>query len=235
MHGLPALDGLPGGLNPRVYRVGSVKDLARGGVASQEKRNMFCIDWLHAGGATRGKPAPNRQRRRYWRWGLLAGIALLQTGCQSGPFSHCGDGSSGLFGPCGFFSRVSDRVFTRNNRAGDCCEPGVVSGGTVVEAVPSAVVTPGVSSPYPPSSTRIITTPGSTDSSTELSPTSPDPTAKSRLSSPSGNGASRSGTGPQGASYQTRGQDSGRGSAPAYREHVQNDRVDPRADRTSGK
>ena len=79
----------------------------------------------------------------------------------------------------------------------------------MVDAVPSTVVTPGVSPSYPSGSSRIITSPGSTDSSTELSPASPDPTAKSRLSSPPGNGALRSGTtGPQGASYQTRGQDS---------------------------
>ena len=67
---------------------------------------MFCLDWLQAGRATRGKPRPERPGRRSWPLlGLLASLAVLQSGCQSGPFSNCG-GGSGLFGPCGFFSRV---------------------------------------------------------------------------------------------------------------------------------
>jgi protein tyrosine phosphatase (PTP) superfamily phosphohydrolase (DUF442 family) len=171
---------------------------------------MFCLDWLHAGRATRGKPRRDRHRCRSWpTLGLLACIALLQSGCQSGPLAHCGDGSK-LFGPCGFFSRVSDRMFTRTNQAG-CCQPGVVGETTIVDGVPGAVVTPGVVSPsYSSGTQRVIVPPGSTDSSTELSPANPvDPTARSKVvSPPPGNGASRSGTGPQGASYQTR-QDSG--------------------------
>ncbi len=167
---------------------------------------MFCLDWLHAGRSTRGKP----RRKRHWcrslpAMGLLACLALLQSGCQSGPFAHCGDGSK-LFGPCGFFSRTSARVFNRP-QAANCCEPGIVSDGTVVDAVPSAVVTPGVVPSYS-SGARVVNPPGSTDSSTELGPAGPvDPTAKSRVVTPPGNGASR--TGPQGASYQTRSQDSG--------------------------
>ncbi len=169
---------------------------------------MFCLDWLHAGRATRGEPPHKRHRRRsLTAMGLLACLALLQSGCQSGPFAHCGDGSK-LFGPCGFFSRTSARVFNRS-RAGDCCEPGVVGDATVVDAVPSSVVTPGVVQTYPSGTARaIVVPPGSTDSSTELGPAGPvDPTAKAKVISPSGNGASRSG--PQGANYQTRGQDSG--------------------------
>ena len=170
---------------------------------------MFCLDWLHAGGATRGKPRRDRHRCRSWpTLGLLACIALVQSGCQSGPLAHCGDGSK-LFGPCGFFSRVSDRMFTRTNGAAGCCESGVVGETTIVDGVPGTVVTPGVVSPsYPSGSQRVIVPPGSTDSSTELSP-AVDPTAKSKIVPGPGNGASRSGSGPQGASYQTRGQDSG--------------------------
>ena len=100
-------------------------------------------------------------------------------------------------------------MFTRKNHGGDCCESGVVTGTPVEYAAPATVVTPGAVTYPPPASSRAVVVPGSTDSSTELAPV--DPTAKSRLSSPSGNGngngASR--TGPQGASYQTRGQDSG--------------------------
>ena len=101
---------------------------------------MFRLDWLQAGGATRGTPRRDQTRRRRWPvLGLLACVVLLQSGCQSGPFSHCGDGS-GLFSPCGFFGRVSSRVFNRSN--GGCCGPGVVSGGVVEGAPPSTVVAP---------------------------------------------------------------------------------------------
>jgi protein tyrosine phosphatase (PTP) superfamily phosphohydrolase (DUF442 family) len=168
---------------------------------------MFCLDWLHAGRATRGEPPRKRHRcRSLLAMASLACLALLQSGCQSGPFAHCGDGS-GLFGPCGYFSRTTARIFNRT-RAVDCCEPGIVGDATVVEAVPSAVVAPSVVPSYPSGAPVVSPPPGSTDSSTELGPAGPvDPTAKSRVVPPPGNGASR--TGPQGASYQTRGQSSG--------------------------
>jgi protein tyrosine phosphatase (PTP) superfamily phosphohydrolase (DUF442 family) len=167
---------------------------------------MFWLSWLQAGGATRGKPAQERHRRRSWpALGLLACMALLQSGCQSGPFSHCGDGT-GLFSPCGFFGRVQSRIFNRSNPAGACCEPGVVSGTPVEYATPGAVVTPGVVPSYPSGgATRSYDSSGSTDTSTELNPV--DPNAKAKIVSPPGSGASR--TGPQGASYQTRGSDTG--------------------------
>ena len=77
---------------------------------------MFRLRWLQAGGGTRGKPRRDRSRRKSWpTLGLVACLALLQSGCQSGPFSNCGGGcGSGLFSPrAGFFGRVQSRVFTR--------------------------------------------------------------------------------------------------------------------------
>jgi protein tyrosine phosphatase (PTP) superfamily phosphohydrolase (DUF442 family) len=103
---------------------------------------MFRLHWLQVRGATRGMP--RRDRGRLGRWpalGLIACLALLQSGCQSGPFSNCGGGcGSGLFSPCGFFGRVSSRVFNRSTRSADCCEPGVVSGAPVEYGAPSTVV-----------------------------------------------------------------------------------------------
>ncbi len=92
--------------------------------------------------------------------------------------------------------------------------------------VPSAVVTPGVVTPSYPSGTRVIVPPGSTDSSTELSPAS-DPTAKSKIVPPPGNGAFavRNGTAgrelpdPQPGFWSA-------DRAPAHREQHQNDRDD---------
>ncbi len=174
---------------------------------------MFCLDWLQAGRAIRGKPRLSARGVRSWPLlGLLASLAVLQSGCQSGPFSNCGSGlcgsGSGLLGPCGFFSRVQDRMFTRRNHAvaGDCCESGVITGTPVEVATPATVVTPGAITYPPPGASRgAVVVPGPSDP-TDLTPV--DPAAKSRVvPSQPGNGASRSG--PQGANYQTRGQDSG--------------------------
>ena len=85
---------------------------------------MFRLHWLQAGGSARGTPRRDRTRRRRWpALGLLACAGLVQSGCQSGPFSNCGDGS-GLFSPCGFFGRVSSRVFNRSNGTAGCCGQG---------------------------------------------------------------------------------------------------------------
>ena len=70
---------------------------------------MFRLSWLQKRGPTRETLRRDQTRRRRWPGlGLLVCLAFLQSGCQSGP--SCG-GCSGLFSPCGFFSRVSNRVF----------------------------------------------------------------------------------------------------------------------------
>ena len=110
---------------------------------------MFRLRWLQVGGATRGCPGVTEPAASIGpRSGCSLALALLQSGCQSGP-SVIAAAGSGLCGPCGFFNRVSSRVFNRSN--GGCCTPGVVSDAPVEYAAPSTVVTPGttVTPSYP--------------------------------------------------------------------------------------
>ena len=166
---------------------------------------MFRLGCLQPGGSTRGKP---RRRGRWAALGLITCLAVVPSGCQSGPFSNCGNGS-GLFSPCGFFGRVSSRVFNRGN--GGCCgSSGVVTEAPVeYPASPSTVVTPGAIPTYPSSpgsgSTPSSVFPVPGDNPSDLSPTEPVP--KARNATPPGNGASNSTSGKQ--SYQTRRPDSG--------------------------
>ncbi len=172
---------------------------------------MFRMNWLQAGGSTRGTPGRDRARR--WRWPALlivAGFVLLQSGCQSGPFSHCSDGT-GLFSPCGFFGRVSSRVFNRSS--GGCCGSEVVSGVPVESATP-AIVTPGVipSSPAPTGSTFKSYPSGSSSDSPSVLDEVPGTTTKSRIQPPpggSGGSGGQAGTGGPKSGYQTRGPDPG--------------------------
>jgi protein tyrosine phosphatase (PTP) superfamily phosphohydrolase (DUF442 family) len=139
---------------------------------------MFRLHWLQVGGAPRGMPRRQRAHGKSWSaLGLLACLALLQSGCQSGPFSSCGSGcggggGSGLFGPGGFFNRVQARVFTRNNAG--CCGPGVVSDTPVEYAAPVVAAPVGVPS-YP-------ATPGSTFTSPSTVPPLPPDNTPSDLS-----------------------------------------------------
>ena len=80
----------------------------------------FHLDWLKTGRAPRGTPRRRGPRRRLVVLGLIAGLALIQAGCQSGPFGNCGSCSS-----CGFFKRATDRVLHRD---GGCCGSGAVGG-----------------------------------------------------------------------------------------------------------
>ncbi len=172
---------------------------------------MFWLNWLQAGGSTRG--TPRRDRARRWRWpalGLMAGFVLLQSGCQSGPFSHCTDGS-GLFSPCGFFGRVSSRVMNRSN--GGCCGSETVSGAPVEYATPSVVGPPGAIPSGPPAGSTYKSYPGSglPDAPTDMNVV-PDSTLKSRIQGPpAGNGGSGGQAGANGvkSGYQARASDSG--------------------------
>jgi protein tyrosine phosphatase (PTP) superfamily phosphohydrolase (DUF442 family) len=174
---------------------------------------MFRLYWLRLGGATRAMPRRNRIHPKHWPViGLVACMALFQSGCQSGPFSNCGTGvGSGLFSPCGFFGRVSSRVFNRSNGSAGCCAPGVVSDGAVEYAAPSTVITPGATagtsygSGVGTSSSPSYPAPLPGEEPANLSPADPKPNSK--VLSPS-NGSGPSGSLPGNkTSYQTRRQD----------------------------
>ena len=108
---------------------------ARGGVRVQENSMTIHLDWLKTGRAPRGTPRRRGAPRRLVALGLIAGLALIQAGCQSGPFSNCGSCNS-----CGFFRRTTSRVF---NRPSSCCGSSVVGGSPAVEySAPSTVVGP---------------------------------------------------------------------------------------------
>ena len=166
---------------------------------------MFRLGCLQPGGRTRGKPLGGLGRRGRWAalW-LITGMTVVQSGCQSGPFSNCGSGS-GLLSPCGFFGRLSARVFNRSN--GGCCGSGVVTDAPVEYAAPAAVVTPGAIPTYPSgpasSSTPSSVFPAPTDAPSD----SLDPIPKSKVVPPPANGASTSSSTKQ--SYQTRRPDFG--------------------------
>ncbi len=174
---------------------------------------MFRLYWLRVGGATSAMPRRDRTHHKHWPvLGLIACMALLQSGCQSGPFSNCGTGcGSGLLGPCGFFGRVSSRVFNRSNGSANCCTPGVVSDGAVEYATPSTVITPGTTAV--PSYSSGAGTSASPSFPAPLPGEEPsildkaDPALKSKVvPPPNGNGASNSVPGNK-SSYQTRRQD----------------------------
>lgn len=102
---------------------------------------MFNLEWLRARGVSRGEPGLSVGRgRRLAVLGLLLAGSLLQTGCQSGPFS-----------PCGFFGRTTSRIMRpfRHGQPAPCAtdcvsDAGCVSSGVAVESmVPGTVVMPG--------------------------------------------------------------------------------------------
>jgi protein tyrosine phosphatase (PTP) superfamily phosphohydrolase (DUF442 family) len=176
---------------------------------------MFRLHWLQVGGPTRGMPRRDRASRKPWpALGLIACLALLQSGCQSGPFSNCGSGcGSGLFSPCGFFGRVQSRVFNRNNGS-NCCTPGVVTEGPVEYASPATVVTPGATvvpsygSGAGTSTTPSVVAPVPPETPSELDRV--DPLPKSKIVTPPAGGTNSSGALPGNkTSYQTRRQDPG--------------------------
>ena len=170
---------------------------------------MHRLGCSQPGGRASGQPLRSPSRRGRWAaLGLITCVAVVQSGCQSGPFSNCGSGS-GLLSPCGFFGRVSARVFNRGN--GGCCgSSGVVTDAPVEYAAPSTVVAPGVIPTYPSgagsSSTSSSVLPIPPDNPSDLKPTDPLPNSRI-IPVPPANGASSSLPGKQ--SYQTRRPDSG--------------------------
>ncbi|MGO9598530.1 MAG: fused DSP-PTPase phosphatase/NAD kinase-like protein [Isosphaeraceae bacterium] len=148
---------------------------------------MFSLRWSRARGVNRGKPGPaGGHGRRLALLGSLIAASLLQTGCQSGPFS-----------PCGCIGRRVDLVMStfRRDRAAPCCgSSGVVAeSGCVPSGVPVESIGVPVGSPVGVPSTVPLTPPA-----TELEPL---PSAKPGAAPsstvrpyPSGSGSSSTGT-----------------------------------------
>ncbi len=104
---------------------------SRGDAGKREKTQMFHLQWFRTRGVNRGKPGlPGGHGRRLAVLGLLIATSLLETGCQSDPFS-----------PCGFVGRTTSfitRPFHRDR--GCCCGSEVVAdGGCVSSGVPVGV------------------------------------------------------------------------------------------------
>ena len=148
---------------------------------------MFCLDWLQAGRATRGKPRPERHWcRSLARPGITRlprfvakrmSIRAVQPNAATAAGSSARAASS---------AAISARVFNRT------------TGLPIAVSPESSAMAPSWT-PYPrPSSLRAwfraihpehasSNPPGSTDSSTELGPAGPvDPTAKSKVVTPPG-------------------------------------------------
>ena len=61
---------------------------SRRDAGKREKTQMFHLQWLRTRGVNRGKPGlPGGHGRRLALLGFLIAASLLETGCQSGPFS----------------------------------------------------------------------------------------------------------------------------------------------------
>ena len=120
---------------------------------------MIPLPWFRARGVSRGKPgSPGWQCRRLALLGVLVATSLLETGCQSGPFS-----------PCGFIGRRTS-FLTRPFRHGcDSCggsevvaDGGCVSSGVPIGAAAAPIIVPGAT-----------VAPGAATPSNVLSPDSP--------------------------------------------------------------
>ncbi|MHB1561884.1 MAG: hypothetical protein ACYC61_30915, partial [Isosphaeraceae bacterium] len=91
------------------------------------------LEWLKTGRASRGTPSRRRPVRRGIAWSLVAGLALIQAGCTSGPFSGCSS-----CGATGFLRRTTARILHRDT---GCCGSETTS-APLEYGTPSTVVGP---------------------------------------------------------------------------------------------
>src|SRR5208282_246377 len=105
---------------------------SRGDAGKREKTQMFRLQWSRTLGVNRGKPGlPGGHGRRLALLGFLIAASLLETGCQSGPFS-----------PCGFVGRTTSFIMSpfRHDRGCSTCGSEVVAdGGCYSSGVPVGV------------------------------------------------------------------------------------------------
>jgi len=102
---------------------------SRGDAGKREKTQMSHLQWFRTRGVNRGKPGlPGGHGRRLALLGLLIASSLLETGCQSGPFS-----------PCGCIGRTTTSFMSRFRRDRGCSTCGsdvVADGGCYPSGVP---------------------------------------------------------------------------------------------------
>lgn len=130
------------------------------------------LEWLKTGRASRGTPGRRRPVRAGIAWSLVAGLALIQAGCTSGPSSGCGS-----CGATGFLRRTTARILHRDT---GCCGSETASApleyGTPSTVVgPAATMGPAYSSGPSGSVPSTVTTP---DSPTQLDKVERVPSAR---------------------------------------------------------
>ena len=150
-------------------------------------------DWFKVGGETRGTPRRLPTRRgRLIALGVMGCMALIQAGCQSGPFSNGGCSTCS-----GFFTRATNRILHRNK---GCCGSTGVSDGAVEYGTPGVVV-PGAIPSYPPGG-AIGTSPSNVVPVTPDNPTQLESIPSARPGPPpSGGTGSSTGSGVRPSSY----------------------------------
>ncbi len=128
---LARIPGVPEGPGPGpgyMSRGGACFD-SRGDAGKREKTQMIDLQWFRSRGVNRGKPGlPGGHGRRLALLGFLVAASLLETGCQSGPFS-----------PCGFVGRTTSFIMSpfRHDRGCSTCGSEVVAdGGCYSSGVP---------------------------------------------------------------------------------------------------
>ncbi len=157
---------------------------------------MSHLDWMKVDGATRGTPRRVHTRRGRHRLalGLLSCMALVLSGCQSGPFSNGGCRTCG-----GFFARATNRILHRDK--GGCCGSSGVSEGVVEYGGPSAVVVPGAVPSYQ-SGGVMGTSPSNVSPPVIDTPSQLDPAPTARpIPGPGGGPQTSTGSGARATSY----------------------------------